>query len=54
MKTHRPSLQLETLEERLTPVTWPVSGTAGQPVELLGTYGQYQEWSAPRKVVQVV
>lgn len=40
----RRKLGLETLEDRCTPVTWPIAGAQpGAVVEILGTYGQYQE-----------
>ncbi|MBX9628616.1 MAG: cadherin-like domain-containing protein [Gemmataceae bacterium] len=39
------TLQIETLEGRVVPVTWPVGPPpGGGPAQLLGTYGQYQEF----------
>lgn len=40
----RPQLAAELLEDRSVPAAWPVPLTAGQVAQLLGTYGQYQDF----------
>src|SRR6266508_504672 len=36
-------VNLEQLEDRAVPTTWPVNIAMGQVAQVLGTYGQYQE-----------